>query len=186
MSKVIFSFVFFCSSLAYAGLMEVSASYSIRQSNIDENNYTKNESWSGSFAWYFLELSAIEFSYTKGLSTQSLKSATDPVQIYFAQFEMFGADLIVTMAKKESFFQPFVRAGAAKLQKEFYRKAADGTITKYGEPVDEIVPSYGVGFKIFLTKAFSIKTSYDRWRSGAKDDEEIWDEAIKAGVSWYF
>jgi hypothetical protein len=171
---------------AHAGIMELSASYSVRNSSIDENNYTKNESWSGSFAWYFLELSAIELSYTKGLAEQNLKSTTDtnPTK-YYADFEMYGADLVITLAKKDSFLQPFVRGGMANIRKKFY-KEYQGTITAYGDPINEVVPSYGAGLKLFITKTFSIKGSYDRWKSGSNDDKEIWDDAIKGGISWYF
>jgi hypothetical protein len=174
-------------SLSHAGVMELSANYGVRESTIDENNYTKNTSAGGSFAWYFLEMSAIELSYTKGRSIQSLKATTDPDPIkYIADFEMFGADLVLTLATKSSFIQPFVRGGMARLKKEIYKEEADGTVTKYGEPVDDVVPSYGAGLKINLTQTFAIKLSYDRWRSGSNGDKETWDEAIKAGVSWYF
>ncbi len=167
--------------------MELGTSYSVRQSTIDEDNYTKNESWTGSFAWYLIEMSAIELSYTKGLATQSLKSASDPAAlVYFAEVEMYGADLVVTLAKKSSFLQPFVRGGAVQIKKQIYRKDINGQIDKYGERIDTVVPSYGAGIKIMLTETFSIKGSYDRWRSGSKDDKDTWDDAIKAGVSWYF
>ncbi len=167
--------------------MEVSTTYGTRSSSIDENNYTKSESWTGSFAWYFLEQSAIELSYTKGTAEQSLRSTDDAAPtIYYSEFEMYGADLVVTLAPKGSFFQPFVRGGIAQLKKKMYREDPTGTITLYGEPVNEVVPSYGLGFKVFLTQTFSLKTSYDRWRSGSSADKEIWDEAIKGGVSWFF
>lgn len=173
---------------AYSGVMELGASYSIRQSTIDDDNYTKNESWTGSFAWYFFELSAIEISYTKGLATQSLKAASDPnALVYFAEVEMYGADLVVTLAKKSSFIQPFVRGGAVKIKKQIYRQdPITQAIDKYGERIDSVVPSYGAGIKLMVTETFSIKGSYDRWRSGSKDDKDTWDDAIKAGVSWYF
>ena len=168
--------------------MELSASYSVRNSSIDDNNYTKNESWTGSFAWYFLEMSAIELSYTKGLSEQSLQASDETKSTkYFVDFEMYGADLVLTLAKKSSFLQPYIRGGAAQLKKQMYKKdPANGAITRYGDPVDETVPSYGVGLKINLTETFSLKGSYDRWRSGSNDDKETWDDAIKGGISWYF
>lgn len=173
--------------LSHAGMMEIGASYGVRNSSIDENNYTKNESVTGSFAWYFLELSAIELSYTKGVAKQSLKSVDDSTATtYYADFEMFGADLVITLAKKESFLQPFVRGGVAQLKKEFYREDPTNGRTPYGKPVDDVVPSYGFGLKINLTRGFSIKGSYDRWKSGSADDKEIWDDAIKAGFSWMF
>lgn len=181
-------FLLAANTVAYAGLMEVSTSFGVRSSSIDENNYNKNESWTGSFAWYFLEMSAIEISYTKGVSEQSLKSdASTPALVYFSKFEMYGADLVVTFAKKNSALQPFVRGGMAKIKKNIYRKdTSNGQIDNYGEAVDDVVPSYGFGIKLMLTETFSIKGSYDRWRSGSSQDKDIWDDAIKAGVSLYF
>lgn len=174
-------------SPTWAGIMEVSGSYSVRTSSIDRDNFTKNESWTGSFAWYFLELSALELSYTKGLAKQSLKAAGDPNStVYFADFEMYGADLVVTLAKKDSLLQPFIRGGVAQLKKKFYKELPNHQIATYGTPVDQVVPSYGFGLKIRLTEGFSLKGSYDRWRSGSVDDKEIWDDAIKGGISWMF
>lgn len=172
---------------SHAGLMEVSTSYGRRSSSIDNDNYNKSESWTGSFAWYFLEQSALEVSYTKGVAEQSLKATTDSsATVYYSDFTMYGADLVITLAPKESFLQPFIRGGAAQLIKKIYRKDPTGTVTLYGKPIDEVVPSYGVGLKISLTQTFNIKVSYDRWKSGSSADKNIWDDSIKAGVSWFF
>jgi Outer membrane protein beta-barrel domain len=172
---------------ASAGMMEISTSYSIRDSSIDDYNYTKNEAWTGSFAWYFLELSAIELSYTNGTAEQSLSPDNGTtVDKYYAKFEMYGADLVFTFAGKDSFLQPFIRGGVAYLNKKFYKEDTAGTVTNYGVPIEDTVPSYGAGFKIRITQGFSIKMSYDTWRSGNANDKDIWDEAIKAGVSWMF
>ncbi|MCB0350695.1 MAG: outer membrane beta-barrel protein [Bdellovibrionales bacterium] len=185
---ILFALAFLISFSATAGVMELGASYSTRNSSIDKDNYTENTSWTGSFAWYFLEMSAIEFSYTKGQATQSLKAVADPnATLYYADFEMFGADLVITFAGKTSVLQPFVRGGFARLKKEFYKEdTSNGQITAYGEPVDQVVPSYGAGLKINITQSFNIKGSYDRWRSGTNNDKDIWDDAIKGGISWYF
>lgn len=161
--------------------------YSTRSSRIDDNNYTQSQSWTGSVAWYFLEMSAIELSYTNGLGEQSLMAAGDPGQTHYYQVvEMVGADIVLTMASRSSFIQPFVRAGAAHLRKRIYQKDYLGDITPYGAAVDKIVPSYGVGLNIKLTEAFGIKGSYDRWQSGSNGNSAIWDDAVKAGISWYF
>lgn len=170
-----------------AGLMEISSSYGKKSSSIDTDNYNKSESWSGSFAWYFLEQSAFEVSYTKGVAEQSLKATTDTSPtIYYSDFTMYGADLVITLTPKGSFFQPFIRGGMAQLKKKVYREDPTGTITLYGKPVDEVVPSYGAGFKIFISEAFSIKAGYDRWKSGSSADKDIWDDSVKVGVSWFF
>ena len=100
---------------ATAGVMELGTSYSIRNSSIDKDNYTENESWTGSFAWYFFEMSAIELSYTKGLAKQSLKALGDPnATLYYADFEMYGAERVITFAGKGSLSQTLGRGGCAK------------------------------------------------------------------------
>lgn len=174
-------------SVGHAGLMEVSATYSTRSSRIDDNNYTESQSWTGSFAWYFLEMSALEFSYTNGLGEQSLMAVGDPGQThYYQEVEMEGADVVLTLASHTSFLQPFVRGGMAHLRKRIFRKDFQGDTTLYGAPVDSIVPSYGFGLNIKITEEFGIKGSYDRWQSGTNGNSSIWDDALKAGVSWYF
>ncbi len=167
--------------------MEISVSYGTRSSSIDSNNYTKSESITGSFAWYFLEMSAVEISYTKGIGEQSLMAPTDPAPTYYYQdMEMLGLDLIYTIGSRDSLLQPFLRGGAAHLLKKLYKTTSDGTTTQYGDTVNAIVPSVGVGLNIHLTESFAIKGSYDRWESGTVGDSGIWDDAFKVGASWYF
>jgi hypothetical protein len=173
-------------STAHADLMELSASYSTRTSKIDDNNYTTSQSWTGSFAWYFWEMSALELSYTNGLGEQVL-TATDSSPTHFYQVvEMYGLDLVLTLADRSAFIQPFVRGGVAHLRKRIYQETAAFGTQLYGDPVDAIVPSYGVGLNLKITDAFSLKGSYDRWESGTTGNSGIWDDAFKAGVSWYF
>lgn len=176
----------FATTPSAAGVMELSTSYGLRNSRIDDDNYTKSTSWTGSFAWYFFDLSAIELSYTSGVTEQSLKATNEERLRYVQEFQMYGADLVLTFAGRDSFLQPFIRGGAARLKKKLFRIESDGTQTLFGEPIENTVPSYGAGIKINLTKSFSLKGSYDRWRSGSNNDKEIWDDAIKAGISWYF
>ncbi len=168
--------------------MEVGYTYSTRSSRIDADNYSKSNSHTGSFSWYFLEMSALELSYTDGEGILSVKSPdTDEVTLYISEMQMYGADLVVSFAKRDSFFQPFVKGGVAALKKRIFRKLESGQVDKVGETDGfEQVPSYGVGFKIMITKTMSLKASYDRWRSSKQGDSDIWDEAVRAGMSWMF
>ncbi|OFZ20037.1 MAG: hypothetical protein A2Z20_08095 [Bdellovibrionales bacterium RBG_16_40_8] len=166
--------------------MELSASYGMRTAAIDEDNYSKSESQTGSFAWYFIEMSALEFSYTRGRGTQSLKASGDlGPTIYYVDLEAIGADLIVTLAAKTSLFQPYVSGGVAKIKKKIYKEDYTGAISNFGQPIDDVVPSYGAGIKINLTQAFNLKFSYNRRKSGSSSDT-TWDDEIRSGASWYF
>jgi len=174
-------------SVAHADLMELSCSYSTRTSKIDDNNYTTSEAWTGSFAWYFWEMSAIELSYTNGVGEQSLMATGDPYATKLYQVvEMYGLDLVFTLTDRSSFIQPFVRGGVAHLRKRIYQETPFQGTQLYGDPVDAFVPSYGVGLNLKITDAFSLKASYDRWESGTSGDAGIWDDAFRAGISWYF
>jgi len=185
-SLIFFTLVLF-SLVAQAGIMELSASYGVRTSKIDADNYTRSESWSSSLAWYFWEKSALEVSYSQGRSVQSLKAVGTSTLIYTMDSEVYGADLVITLAGKDSFIQPFIRGGVAHLKKKIYRTdTATGAVDLFGAPVDGVVPTYGAGLNIRLTTTFSLKFSYDRIRSGVSNDSNIWDEAAKAGLSWYF
>ncbi|MEK6553818.1 MAG: outer membrane beta-barrel protein [Bdellovibrionota bacterium] len=175
-------------SAANAGIMEISYTYSTRNSFIDDDNFQKSFSHTGSFAWYFIEQSAIELSYTKGEGEVSGKAASDagPVK-YTTQFEMYDASLILTFGGKTSFFQPYIKGGAAWIDKTIYR---DNPITK-GEKISSTdksdpVPSYGVGFRLFITQNISFKASYDTWKAGESGSDERWDDAVRGGVSVMF
>jgi hypothetical protein len=181
-------FTTFLSEHSFAGLMEVSATYSTRSSRLDDDNYSESESLTGSFSWYFLDLSALELSYTKGLGTLSTKASGDPDAIkYLTEMNMIGADLVFTFAGRESVIQPFVKAGAASVKKKIFRELANGQTDTISETDGyKTVPSWGVGLKVNLTKSLAIKGSYDRWKSASDDDSDLWDEAIRGGISLYF
>src|SRR6185437_12069471 len=103
-----FTFCILVCSAASAGVMEVSASYGMHTSSIDQNDYTKSESLTGSVAWYFLEMSALELSYTEGIGTQSLQIPGDPgATVYYQTVQMLGLDLIYSFGSRDSLLQPF-------------------------------------------------------------------------------
>ncbi len=175
---------------SYAGLMELSYSLSLSDSSFNENTYTKTVSNTASFAWYFLEMSAIEISYSKG--EQEFSSPTDTsssAYVYRIDFEMYGADLVLAFGGKDAVFQPYIKGGAAWVEKQYYRLPSPGAPEKIllsEVEGDDPVPSMGVGFKFMLFKNLRLKASYDRWRSGKDDNGETWDSRTNAGISLYF
>ncbi len=90
-------------SYSFAGYFEVSATGSYRKTAYDEDNYYEYRSVTGSVAYYFWEMSAIEFSYTQ--------ATTDEVKTDYKSkgfIEMYGADFIFTMGDKLSLFLPYI------------------------------------------------------------------------------
>ncbi len=177
--------LFFATS-AWAGIYEISASTTYRKSVIDEFNYTTSSSLTASMSYYFFEMSALELSYTQGLSTLSAKaSSTDPKVLYKTSYNLMGLDLVLTFAGKESVFQPFIKVGGARIAKKIWLETEVGS-TDTAEPKAETVPSAGIGFKIAITQSFSIKTGIDAWISNLGDKDETTDYAGRAGISWMF
>jgi opacity protein-like surface antigen len=186
---LLMSFCFFShEARADAGALEISYQYSQRSSYIDDDNYQKSMSHTGSISWYFFDMSAIEISYTHGEGQVSGKASGDPHAIIFkTMLDMVDASLVITLAQKDWAFQPYVKGGAASVDKRIYRTDANWNNLKISHTdKNEIEPSWGVGFRYFLTKNLSIRAGYDRWKTGKSDSHDIWDDAIRAGVSLAF
>jgi hypothetical protein len=190
MRFAIILFSFLLCSTSYAGLMEIGYSYSQMDSTIDDENFQKTQSHTGSFSWYFFEMSAIELSYTKGEGVISAKAFDDTTaRLYRMDVELYGADLVITFAQKGSMLQPFIKGGAVWVDKKLYREdtsVSDGEQLISKTDKNDAVPSYGLGFKFYLLKHITLKASYDTWRSGKNGDTEIWDSAIRGGISFIF
>ena len=179
---VILALFTFCHT-AYAGVFEVSLTANHRRSEINTTNYQESTSYTGSISYYFLEMSALEISYTNGTSLLKADTGSEVIQ-YKTDFEMLGADLVFTFAERSSPFQPFIKAGVAQISKKIITVTSTGKNTNKQDP--ELVPSAGVGFKIKLTKTFSIKVGVDGWLTNMGEDDETTDYAGRAGISWMF
>lgn len=180
MAKWLLFFILFASANASAGYFEVSASGSYRKSSMDETTYQVYRSGTASVAYYFWELSALEISYTK-----SRTDTTDPryEQRLYATF--YGADLVFTLATKQSLFQPYIKVGAAYIDKNGTYKLANANVSKLPE-VSGWAPSGGVGLKIILGQHVAIKAGVDAWSSPINEDNTNYDYAGKLGISFIF
>jgi hypothetical protein len=173
---------------AHAGIFELSYTFSQRSSFIDDQNYQKSLSHTGSIAWYFLEMSALEISYTHGEGEVSGYATGDTSSIiYKTRLDMWDSSLVFTLAQKDWAFQPYVKGGAALVNKRIYRTDASFNNKEISHTdSNDLVPSLGVGFRLFFTQNLSLKAGYDRWRTGKNGSKDIWDDAIRAGLSLTF
>ncbi len=186
MKKALALLVFLFASHSYAGVMEMSYTYATRSSYIDADNFQKSTSHTGSFAWYFLEMSALELSYTKGDGEVSYKSpSSTPIRI-LTELEIYDASLVFTLAQKDWMFQPYVKGGAAWVDKKIYKEDSIQIQLQSKTDKSDAVPSWGAGFRLFITQNISFKVSYDRWRTGKSGNSDIWDDAVRAGLSVMF
>lgn len=177
----------------YASLNEIGFTVNYRSSKIDEHNFQDSTSYTGSYSYYFGAMSAVELSYTKGLSRLSVKaSESEPQVVYKTEFEMIGLDFVLTLAGREAALQPYIKVGGAHVKKLIQVEAGDGGSQGTVDAGEQsgMVPSAGLGVKILLNKNFSIKAGLDAWTSPMNnndDDKDLTiDYAARAGLSMVF
>jgi hypothetical protein len=178
--------ILFTSTYSMAGIFELSLSNSYVNMKINAVNYTTRFSTTSSFSYYFMEMSALEFSYTEGKVVEAIGSdVTIAPTIYTTLNKTIGIDLVWSFAGRESRFQPFIKFGGAERYKEKFLKPSSGLPQSSTGSVSGAVPSAGVGLRMKLTKAFSLKFSADAWGSSPEEKFNDWDVAYRIGVSWF-
>lgn len=181
--RFLFIFLLHFSSTSFAGVFEFGGSGSWRKSAFDKDNFSEMTSWTGSFSYYFLELSALELSYTDGVSRQSVKPVNDIKSISVTNFQLTALDLVITLAGKEDAFQPYIKLGGGYLNKQIYNQIDNYPMKSAGN-VHGLVPSAGVGLKWFFTKDFNIRLGLDAWTSPPSQQPVVVDYAGRAGLSF--
>lgn len=180
----VFLFIFSVSS-AQAGLFEVSAQTSIKETNIDDDNNSEARSVSGSIAYYFWQSGALEFTYMKGYNFTKGRIDASTTYEQVLNYTYKGVDLIYNLGSKESTFNPYVKAGLAEIEKELQFKqngAASDPQTSSGTNM-----TYGAGMKIKISKTLSFRLSYDVWKGPINDNDvdATTDTSMKVGLTWY-
>lgn len=186
LSAFFVSLAILTASSAQAYFIEVGASYGRDKKTFDANNAIDSEAITGSLSFYFWDRIALELSYTDATGLRTEKAtALDPKRNIMQKTQILGADLILMLADRTAFFQPFVKGGGAQVNR---RQTIDieGQTSTTLEPESAIVPSYGVGFKLAMTEAFNIKVSYNIWQTPIGGGQKTDDSALKAGVTWIF
>ena len=185
---LVFLFVMGIQVPCWAGLVEIGLSANYKQTTFNEDNYNRAISYTGSFSYYFLEMSALEMSYTSGHSVLVAQPTAGQKDKYTTNFQLVGLDLVFSFADRKSAFQPYVKAGAAYIEKEFFLTNDTVGTLEYIDPQYGVVPSAGAGFKIRLSQNFSLKIGAEAWKTPNADSEDnpIFDFAGRAGISWIF
>ncbi|RME17300.1 MAG: hypothetical protein D6797_02825 [Bdellovibrio sp.] len=184
MKKIFFLTLLTFSISAHAGIFELGASANYRHESYDENNFITSNSHTISLAYYFMEMSAIELSYTTGLVTQTTLAPLQEKETIYTRTEISGLDFILSFAGRRAVFQPYIKAGGAYVKKEkFFETASVGTLSLNGG--EGLVPSAGIGFKIRLTQSLLLKLGADAWNNPIDKQSNQWDYVGKVGLSWY-
>jgi hypothetical protein len=154
-----------------------------------ERAYDENAAYTASFAYYFREMTAIEFSYSQGKNTRFIPSSTI-TSTTTHRYSLYGADLVFTFGKRSDTFIPYIKAGVAY----FAKKSIDYEYVNNGTPEEPqtveinstVVPSAGFGMQFRLTQRLSFKAGLEFWTSGAiNKDVEDFDWAARMGISWF-
>jgi hypothetical protein len=165
--------------------MELGVNYSYKKSAFDTDNNTEQQSTTGSISLYFWERVALELSYTNGLYVKKEKQpsyAGSFLRTTTQYTDVYGSDLIFVLADRKAMFQPYLKAGGAyvRVKQVVQDEGANPWEILYSGPS----PSYGVGFKFFLTEAFAIRVSYDAIETPVNNDTKVTDITGRVGVSW--
>lgn len=154
-----------------------------------ERAYDENAAYTASFAYYFREMTAIEFSYSQGKNTRFIPSSTI-TSTTTHRYSLFGVDLVFTFGKRSDTFIPYIKAGVAY----FDKKSIDYEYVNNGVPEapqtveinSTVVPSAGFGMQFRLTQRLSFKAGLEFWTSGAiNKDVKDFDWAARMGISWF-
>lgn len=176
---------------ASAGIFEVGASGTYRRSNIGANAFDESQSLTASLSYYLNDSSAVELSYTHGLSERSIAEGEPNGHVTNLTYQTLGLDFVYTLGDREAAFRPYLKAGGNYiLKKRLVDQYSDANGNWFSaQPIEEdptLVPSAGFGFRLALTKALVLKIGVDAWTNPLNEDEITIDYAGRAGLSVMF
>ncbi len=183
--------IFLSFTTAHAsGIYEIGVSASGKRANIAKDAYDESASLTGSISYYFMEMSALELSYTDGINRRVVGSGSTTEHRSSLFYTMVGLDLVVSFGPKEADFRPYIKAGAAyiirKQLSDQYIDASGPYPTTTVEDPPTVVPSAGVGARVSLSKSFALKFGIDMWVSRPLSETPIkYDYAGRIGLSMY-
>jgi opacity protein-like surface antigen len=154
-SFLLIVFVIAASLPAHAGIFEIGAQANYRKTNYDATHSEESETGTASLAYYFWEMSALEFSYTRGAADQ-----LDPPLTAFQSMTSYGVDVLFTLADKESALKPYFKIGAAYVDKNL-QYVTTPSLPAYGVETTGIALTAGAGLKLMITQQFAIKCGID-------------------------
>ena len=181
--------ILFGPAVSSAGVWEIGASGSYRRQNISQDAVDEAQSITGSLSFYFNEQSALELSYTDGISKRSISPDDVNGHTTSSIYKSIGLDFIYTLG--DGSIKPYIKGGTqyllVKKIVDQYKVSAVAFQETTVESSPSFVPSAGLGFKMSLTNALSLKAGFDAWTSDALSVQPVKiDYAGRVGLSWMF
>ncbi|MCB9072067.1 MAG: outer membrane beta-barrel protein [Bdellovibrionaceae bacterium] len=157
----------------------------------DERAYDQSSAYVASFAYYFREMTALEFSYSQGSNRRYIPSSTI-TSTTTHKYTLYGADLIFTFGTRQDRWIPYIKAGVSYFDRKSieYQYIDNSTgLPLPTEPVElraAVVPSGGFGMQFRISNQLSFKFGIDVWTSGAINKKvKDFDWAGRIGISWF-
>ncbi|MCM2280541.1 MAG: porin family protein [Bdellovibrionaceae bacterium] len=175
--------------LAHAGFIEIGASGNFKRVNVADDVLDTQTSLTGTLAYYFTEMTALELSYTDGQQKSEVKSTVGLGQTISVNYSMVGLDFILTLGARDAILRPYFKAGAAYIleKKRTTVFEFNPAASSVSEEEPALVPSGGIGFRLLLAKGWSLKAGIDAWSSKSVSDDNVKvDYAGRIGLSWMF
>src|SRR5438128_2286117 len=108
----LFIFISLISLKSQAGVFELGAQANYRKTNFDAYHSEAMETGTASLGYYFWELSALEFSFTRGNAIQN-----DPEYVAYQDLTAYGVAILFTFANQSSPLKPYVKLGLSWVDK---------------------------------------------------------------------
>ena len=100
-------------------------------------------------------MSALELSYTQGVANQ-----LDPQYTAFQNIRAYGADVMFTLADKDSTFKPYIKVGLAWQDKDL-QYVINPALPPFGVETTGLAPTAGAGAKLMITQQLALKFGID-------------------------
>ena len=184
MKLLLLTLIFLSSSPAWALNYEFGLSFANKKNSFDKDNFFETESSTASASIYFSEQIALELSYTDAKAKRNEKPEGGNTTETFQRTEVIGADLIYVLVDRKSWIQPYVKGGMAQLKRSQTVFVVESNDLEELDIETAIIPSYGAGIKINITKSLSVRVSYDVWQTPVGGGTTSNDSQMRAGLSW--
>ncbi|MBI2712507.1 MAG: hypothetical protein HYX41_06595 [Bdellovibrio sp.] len=169
------------STLAEAGQMELSGSFSFQQTNYGSSSNTQwSRRWNASAGYVFWDgYEEIEISVTDAFYRTQISGFEDTS--YHDQ--IYSLNFVQGFTSRNSYVQPFVKVGIGQLNRD-----ASGSVSGGSSPpaqYDALTAVLGAGLKVYLSRRVGLKAEGTTYLSGALLSTWKDNFAFSFGVSLY-
>jgi hypothetical protein len=143
-----------------AAEVELSAGFSFSQSNYSADSYNWNRRWGASVGYNFSERSGIEISFQDIVDRSHIPGYEDTT----FHDNVYSANWIQSLMSRKFPVQPYFKVGVGQLNRE-----ASGSYGNGASPpllVDSITGVLAAGMRIYITRAFAIRSEATSYLSG--------------------